>query len=345
VSSMPPAVAADPPRGRRSARRWARAATETVTGAVAAALSPTGRMARLAVFSYHQVLERPDALRPGEPDEADFASDIATISRVFDVLPLEEAVRRLGAGTLPRRAACLTFDDGYANNHTVAAPVLEAYRLPATFFVAGGAVDEGIMWNDLVIEAAARREGRLVTEGVPGLEQCLTSADNGAAFVPVILDQLKYRPLAERQAAAQRLYRDNVGGEPPRLMMTREMVADLARRGFDIGGHTMTHPILAKLADDEARQEIRSCTRWIRDICGLPPKTFAYPNGRPGKDFSDIHKAMLQEAEYTVAVSTTWSVARTDSDPYEIPRVGPWWRQHRSLPSGLLRLYLASYLS
>jgi peptidoglycan/xylan/chitin deacetylase (PgdA/CDA1 family) len=312
--------------------------------AIASALSPRGSRARLAVFGYHQVLERRDPLRPGEPDQADFDRDLAVMTSVFTLLPLEEAVRRLNERTLPARAACVTFDDGYANNQTLAAPVLEAYGVPATFFVTGGAVDDGVMWNDLVIEAVARRGARLVLNDVPWDEAKRGSAGEGPALVAALLAELKYRPLAERRALAERIYRDNVGDVLPRLMMTRAMVADLAARGFDVGGHTLTHPILSKLPPARAREEIRGCAAWLQQVTGKAPRTFAYPNGRPGTDFDSSHAAMVAEAGFTAAVSTTWSAARAGTDPYNVPRVGAWWRNQSSLAKGLLKLYLKSYL-
>jgi peptidoglycan/xylan/chitin deacetylase (PgdA/CDA1 family) len=318
-------------------RRQCRAAR-----AIASSLSPAGSRARLTVFTYHQVLERRDPLRPGEPDVRDFECDIDVIGQVFTVLPLAEAVRRMAERTLPARAACITFDDGYANNHTLAAPVLQAHGVPATFFIAGGAVDDGVMWNDLVIDALARGGSPGGAGSATGQRSAL---DDGSAAVAAALNELKYRPLEERRAAAERLYRDSLGEEPPRLMMTREMVADLARKGFDIGGHTMSHPILKILPPDQARAEIVGCATWIERVTGRRPTTFAYPNGRPGTDFDASHAAMVAEAGFALAVSTAWSVARRGTDPYRVPRVGSWWRHHRSLPAGLLRLYLSSYLA
>jgi peptidoglycan/xylan/chitin deacetylase (PgdA/CDA1 family) len=273
---------------------------------------------------------------------SDFERDIDVIERVFAVLPLEEAVRRMVERTLPARAACLTFDDGYANNHTLAASVLEVRGVPATFFIAGGAVDDGVMWNDLVIEAIARSGSSIVVGGAAGQR---STVGDGSAAVAGILNELKYRALEERRAAAERIYRDHVGEELPRLMMTREMVADLARRGFDVGGHTMTHPILKIMPSDRARAEIIDCATWIEQVTGRRPKTFAYPNGRPGTDFDASHAAMVAEAGFALAVSTAWSVARRGTDVYSVPRVGPWWRHHRTLPGGLLRLYLRSYVA
>jgi peptidoglycan/xylan/chitin deacetylase (PgdA/CDA1 family) len=317
---------------------------DRVARAIASTLSPRGDRARLTVFGYHQVLEKRDPLRPGEPDQADFDRDLAVMKSVFTLLPLDEAVRQLNARTLPTGAACITFDDGYANNQTLAAPVLEAHGVPATFFVTGGACDDGVMWNDLVIEAVARRGSALVLKDVSWSEERRRAAGEGPALVAAILAELKYRPLAQRLAAAERIYRDNVGEAPPRLMMTRSMVADLAARGFDVGGHTLTHPILCKLPAEQARSEIAGCAAWLKQVTGRTPKTFAYPNGRPGTDFDASHEAMVREAGFSVAVSTTWSTARAGTNPYDVPRVGPWWRGGASLTRGLLKLYVKSYL-
>lgn len=316
-----------------------------VARAIASTLSPAGSRARLTVFGYHQVLEKRDPLRPGEPDGSAFDRDLDAIKRVFAVLPLDEAVRRLSERTLPARAACITFDDGYANNHTLAAPALESHGVPATFFVTGGAIDDGVMWNDLVIEAVARRGAAVVLNDIPWDRERWRAAGEGPGLVAAILDEIKYRPLEQRLAAAERIYRDNVGDERPRLMMTRAMVADLAARGFDVGGHTLSHPILSKQPAEQARAEIAGCAAWIEGVTGRRPRTFAYPNGRPGTDFDASHMAMVAEAGFALAVSTTWSAARVGTHPYSVPRVGAWWREGaRSLSGGLLRLYARSYL-
>jgi peptidoglycan/xylan/chitin deacetylase (PgdA/CDA1 family) len=324
---------------KRSVLRRLRDAALRVAGT---SLAPSGRRSRLAIFTYHQVLEHADPLRQGEPDRRQFADDLEVIRSVFSVLPLPEAAERLRAGSLPARAACVTFDDGYANNHQLAMPLLEAAGVPATFFITGGAVDVGVMWNDLVIEAVARaKPDGFDCAGVVDLEP--ESFGEPRKLVRALLGQLKYRPLAERLAVAEELYRRNAGAAPPRLMMSRAMVADLAARGFDVGGHTLQHPILKELSDADALREIVGCRHWLEQVTSRRPVTFAYPNGRPGTDFLPAHMRMVAECGFTAAVSTRWSVARTGTDPFDLPRVGPWWRQGRSLPLGLLAVYARSY--
>ena len=296
--------------------------------AIGNVLSPRGVRGRLVVFCFHQVLEKPDPLRPGEPTELEFARDVEVIDRTFSTLPFGEAVKGLESGTLPRRAACITFDDGYANNSELAAPILESAGVPATFFIAGGAIDAGIMWNDLVIESFAR-----------------SAANVSIQELQAKLGDLKYRPVAERWGAAEQIFREAVGGAFPRLMMTREMVADLSDRGFEIGGHTINHPILKEQSDEDANLEIAGCVEWIRNVTGIIPTTFAYPNGIPGQDFSRNHEHMVRDAGFEAAASTQWSVAGPKANRFSIPRVGPWWRQGRGLATGLARSYLKSYLN
>lgn len=306
--------------------------------------SPSGRRGRLAVFCYHQVLEESDAYRDGEPTATEFRQDVETLDSVFKLLPFGEAVTRVASHSLPARAACITFDDGYENNHSLAAPILEQVGVPATFFVAGGAVDDGVMWNDLVIEAIIRSGGSPKIDGADSFLELPASESGNTAIVLALLMQLKYRPMQERLDTAKRLYLDNVGGDLPRLMMTRDQVADLAAKGFEIGGHTINHPILKELPDGEASEEIEACSQWVQSVTGLAPKTFAYPNGRPGIDFEEKHVKMVEEAGFSAAASTDWALARAGTNPLSVPRIGPWWRQGRGLESGLLRSYIRSYI-
>ena len=79
---------------------------------------------RLSILIFHRVLRERDPLLPTEPTGAEFDSLLAHLANRFSILPLAEAVERLYGGTLPRSAMAITFDDGYADNLSVAAPIL-----------------------------------------------------------------------------------------------------------------------------------------------------------------------------------------------------------------------------
>jgi len=309
------------------------------------AISPAGRRARLQILTYHRVLPAPDSLLPDEPDAAAFTAQMAAVARYCNVLPLPEAARRLADGTLPACAACITFDDGYGNNHEIARPILERLGLPATVFVAGDAVDRGVMWNDLVIEAIRRARDRLDLEPAGIDAMALPAAASRAGMVSRVLNAVKYRPLAERWALAVDLHARNAGGPLPRFMMTRAQVKDLASRGFDVGSHTVTHPILATLPAEQARAEIAGSWRWVLEVAGVAPRSFAYPNGRPGRDFDGTHAAMVRDAGFEVAVTTVWGSARGGDDPLQLPRYTPWETSGGGLWRRLAKTTLRSYFA
>lgn len=323
--------------------------TESTTNTVsphslAGLLSPAGRRGRLTVFCYHQVLEEKDLMRRSEPTLEEFKGDLRTIASLFTVLPLSDAVRRLKRNELPSRAAAITFDDGYLNNHDVAADALEEYGLPATFYIATGKIEMGVMWNDVVIEAIARCSRSRLEHDFEGCGHSLETMDERRSRVNEIIESLKYRELDERREIAESFYRANVEGALPVLMMTPDDIRDLARRGFDIGGHTVRHPILATLSEEDAVREIVQCRDWLEAVTGERPENFAYPNGVPGRDFTDRDASLVRDAGFKSAVSTEWAVATRKSDVFRIPRVGPWWRQGRKAAAGQLRGYLKSYV-
>ena len=107
---------------------------------------------RLSILIYHRVLARPDPLFPYEVDAKRFGQHLNLLKRFFTVIPLHDAVHLLARGKLPARAACITFDDGYADNAQVALPILQKHGMCATFFIATGFLDGGQMWNDKVID-------------------------------------------------------------------------------------------------------------------------------------------------------------------------------------------------
>lgn len=290
----------------------------------------------LSILIYHRVVREPDPLLPDEVCAADFESQMALLDRWFHVLPLRGAVERLQAAMLPARAACVTFDDGYADNAEVALPILRKLGLPATFFVATDFIDGGRMWNDSVIETVRRAPGSSLGASDLGLgELDLSTLEARRRAIDVLLSALKYLPSEERQERVAAL--GSVVSEelPTNLMMTREQVRRLHATGMEVGAHTVSHPILAKLDAAQARFEIAEGKRRLEAITGAPVRLFAYPNGKPGRDYLAEHVAMVRRSGFDAAVSSAPGVACPASDTFQLPRFTPW---DRSPGKFLLRL-------
>lgn len=71
-----------------------------------------------------------------------FAQQIAWLKGRFDIVSLSEAQQRIQSGKNRWPTACITFDDGYADNCDYAIPLLLKQKLPFTYFVASAHVLE-----------------------------------------------------------------------------------------------------------------------------------------------------------------------------------------------------------
>ena len=300
-------------------------------------LSPGGAQARLSILIFHRVLPRPDPLQPDAPNAQRFEQILRWVARWFQVLPLDEAVARLAARTLPPRAAAITFDDGYADNATVALPVLQRVGVPATFFISTSFLDCGRMWNDTVIEALRACRAPGVDLEAAGLGRiALDGVEPRRQAIGQLLAAIKYLDPAAREAAVAAVQAACGEPLPDDLMMTSGQVVALRRAGMQIGAHTRTHPILTRLDPHAAADEIEGSKRDLEALLGEPVTLFAYPNGKPGADYAAEHVDMVRRAGFAAAVSTAAGAGSATSNPFQLPRFLPW--DHQPLRFGLRML-------
>lgn len=293
-------------------------------------LSPSGVRARLTTLIFHRVLESEDTMFPEEMHASRFNELCTWLAQWFTVLPLDEAIERHQSGRLPARALCITFDDGYEDNHRVAMPILKRHGLKATFFVATGFLNGGRMWNDTVVEAVRHAQGLhlgLRTVSGLGLDTLpIGSPAQRRAAVDTILTKVKYLPMEDRLEIVERIARAAAVRPTDKLMMTDEQVQDLHRQGMQVGAHTVHHPILATLSPADIETEIAGSKRALEQIIAAPVRVFAYPNGKPWRDYGPEAVAVARRAGFVGAVSTSAAIARAQDDQFQMPRFTPWDR-------------------
>lgn len=248
----------------------------------------------LTILMYHRVL--PASQCSGYPLDSlvvpveAFRGQMQWLAQHCDVRPvglglraLQESGRKATSG---RPLVSVTFDDGYADNFELAAPLLSELGIRGTFFVTTGFVQSGeAMWFDLAADAWARLDEAQRRDLMDQLQAAL--ATNGTqplqqrAETRVWMERLKRAPEEVRLrmvAAAQ----SRAAGkfDPKRYApMTRQQVALLAATGHEIAAHTVTHPILPQLNDQALALELQSSRRTLREWTGGEVNGFCYPNG------------------------------------------------------------------
>ncbi|MEO9042937.1 MAG: polysaccharide deacetylase family protein [Rhodoferax sp.] len=301
-------------------------------------MSPSGARARLSTLIFHRVFSQPDPLFPDETDARQFSEVCGWLKSWFNVLPLDQAVSLLKAGSLPARAACITFDDGYADNFQVAMPILQQHGLPATFFIATGFLDGGRMWNDTIIEAVRDTTEPLLDLSSLNLGKhpVSTLAERRLA-IGALIDQIKYRPAAQRIGVTEEIANIAQVQPPQDLMMTSSQVKSMRQSGMQIGAHTVSHPILAQLTDDQAKDEISKSKTFLERLLDERVGLFAYPNGKPGEDYLPRTVEVVRSLGFDAAVSTQWGVSKQGDDLMQLKRFTPWDRSRLRFGIRMLR--------
>jgi len=299
--------------------------------------TPAGR---LTILIYHRVLPDWQPLRPDESHAVLFERQMALLARHFRPMALGDAVRALRDGRLPQRACCVTFDDGYADNLTVAGPIMQRHRIPASVFVATGYLDGGRMFNDTVIECVAATKLMQLDATVLGLGPLpLATLDERRQAVSSILKVVRYLPPTERDSKVADLVR--AAGSPvlpDDLMLSTPQLRALAASGVDIGGHTISHNVLTTLTSEQAEAEIGGGKRTLERLLDRPVPHFAYPNGVPARDFTRAHADLVRRLGFELAVTTAVGVVSQDTlDPFQLPRFSPWGKSVLALSARLAR--------
>lgn len=290
--------------------------------------SPAGARGKLSILIFHRVLSAPDPLFPGESDAARFDLVMSWVAQWFQVLPLDEAVRRLQAGELPACAAAITFNDDYADNYTELLPILQRHSLPATFFIATDFLDGGRMWNDTIIETVRGAKVDFLDAGVPGVEAAPIRNDaEKRSLLGKLIPAVKHLPPVVRQETVERIAELSQADLPDDLMLSTQQLRGLRQAGMLIGAHTLSHPILAKTGGAEAEHEIAASRDILENLLGEPVRLFAYPNGKPGSDYTRRDVDIVRRLGFEAAVSTSWGANTRNADPLQLPHFTSWEKQ------------------
>jgi len=283
-----------------------------------------GKNKKLFILIFHRVLDEPDYMRPGEVDKSRFTWQMSLLGKYFNVLPLADALEKMQSNSLPARAVCITFDDGYSDNYLNALPILKQFQLSATFFIASGYLNGGRMWNDTIIEALRQYTGLTLdlTKIQLGIFNTSTKEEKAKTASQIILEIKHLSP--EIRAEYTGYISSFVQELPNNLMLTDEQLIKLHRSGMEIGGHTVTHPIMAKMPVEKVQQEIDGNQQRLESLLETHIRFFAYPNGKPGSDYLPEQVQLIEDAGYLGAVSTQWGVATKNSDLFQLPRFTPW---------------------
>lgn len=252
-----------------------------------------------------------------------FEQQIAVLSQAFEIVPLSE----IRSGRTSRKPlAAITFDDGYRDVATVAAPILERFDCPATVFLTTGAIGakREFWWDELtriVLESDYVGDIAFVAKG-KDVRRTLTAGrrDRRKAHREIwaILASLDGSERADILEALAATTGADLAPRPSHAIMSADDVARLKGGPLAVGAHTVTHPNLPDLDPEAQWREISQSRRDCEILTGERPDTFAYPHGT----YAPVSVAAVKQAGFTVGVTCELDYVRADDDDALLPRFG-----------------------
>jgi peptidoglycan/xylan/chitin deacetylase (PgdA/CDA1 family) len=259
------------------------------------------------ILMYHRFTDEPGG---GEVSRDNFRKQVAYIRRYYHPMTLETLCGYLESEErVPRNAIVITVDDGYRDFYDIAWPVLREYSVPATLFATTGFISGDLwLWPDKItwlLDNANKNSSAFQWQSLVVKENELKTDARRVwkrliDFLLSVPDEEKHQVIA---ALASTWSLEPPDQAPERFAACSwDQLRQLQAAGIEIGGHTVTHPTLGRVSDEQAKRELSECWSRIEQELGRKPCSFCYPNGMPGDFSADLMK-LVEDSGFRCAVA------------------------------------------
>ncbi|MCJ7443531.1 MAG: polysaccharide deacetylase family protein [Methanotrichaceae archaeon] len=277
----------------------------------------------LLILIYHGVGQNQENWMHPSINEKIFETQINYIKRRYKVISLKSLVSlNQEKKPLPKKAAIITFDDGYKNIYKYAYPILRKYNIPATIFLTTGVIGTGdLLWWDKISYIIWKTDCRSIEfdSGMISLE----SVKERSEFCFTLTEKLKGYPNNKKFDLIEDIGRSLDVKVPSdigkKIYLSWSEIIEMNSDGFEMGSHTISHPILTKIALKDADYEIANSKRDIEHKIKANVVSFSYPNGLPGDYNAEIIN-LLKENGFKCAVTSTLQEPQFEGGLFELAR-------------------------
>tara|TARA_B100000989_G_scaffold238449_1_gene185336 strand:+ start:23385 stop:24281 length:897 start_codon:yes stop_codon:yes gene_type:complete len=255
-----------------------------------------------------------------------FLKNIKKKGNIFSLKEIYSLVKN--NENIPRNCYSITFDDGFENNYSIAAPILSDLNIPSTFFFSTDFIDKNHMsWIDKI-------------------EYCLEYTKSGAVYLPksnkkyyffnikskiellniirkniknnldininefvkIFFDQLNFK------------YVDRLNTEIDKKINWKKVKLLNNCNLFDIGGHSNRHLSLTSLSINDAKSEIQTSINLFKKKAKIILDTYSYPEGQK-IDYNKAIIKILKKKGIKICPSAIEGVNNKETDFFNLKRI------------------------
>jgi len=280
---------------------------------------------RISIFLFHRVNDSKDPLWPPMTTKR-FQEVTRYIAKNHTVIGLDELYEAINGKAIKtnKPLASISFDDGFKDNIEYAAPILSKQGLTATYYVVTSCMDQGrATWTyllDQLLLGTKMKNIRLDRITDTNLQSAkLQSISNKAKYSFQLKHHLKSADEKYRSEVMEEIKSTLLDVNQENPMMDWKDIRQLISEGFTIGSHTVNHPPLATLEDEERiRFELAFSRQRITDETGITPIAIAYPVG----SFDQRTTRLSEEAGYLMGMAVEQRVSNLNEDNmFALPRL------------------------
>lgn len=295
---------------------------------------------------YHQVCERANDPWELAVHPTHFDQQLGYLKKHFDVVPVSDIANGIVRQKLKKTVA-ITFDDGFKDNYSNAAPLLDWYELPATFYFATSAMaQEHLYWWDALQDVIFHSEvlperfemtiqdapvrftfrsdrvlnGKLMSQ-IRAWNYNLSIPNERVGLYMLLWHHIKPLSYADQNRVLNAI-REWAGHthfitSQGMTMTLREMQMLGQNKLFSIGAHTVHHSMLSQQNETDQAFEVAESKRQLEKWLGRSIDGFAYPYG----NYDRKTQSILRQSGFKYAVATEAKPVTEDDDPYALPRI------------------------
>lgn len=274
----------------------------------------------VTVFIYHRVADIPlDTWKLCVKPQL-FEEQIIYIKKNYLLLRSEEDWNAADG----KRAAVITFDDGYEDIYTNALPILEKHDAPATVFVATCNLDTDceFWWDELekIVFGCKEDVKSFSFNGAKISVDTLTDKVDACYKLHPYFKRMDYSKRNQELKHLESILESNLDRNYCHSMSTNQLMNLSKSPLMTIGGHTVTHSCLANESTSIQDWEITQSKEEIESIIGRQIEVFSYPFGQ-AEDFSEETIHIAEECGYKKVFAAFPGIASVNTDYGYVPRI------------------------